>query len=114
MVTTSLGGARLASKSRQSMVGEVDALLRTREALPFWARYSRALRVTFAVANTRRDVGHQLGTTPDGMLVIWNDAVITAVPGRPWDDTVASLQADKANAHAVIVFFTLREEPTDG
>lgn len=101
----------MASNPREVMVGELDALWRTRAALPFWARYSRALRVTFTAANTRRDVAHQLGTTPDGMFVIWHDANIKAVPGVRWTDTLAALQADVANAHAVILFFTLREEP---
>jgi len=96
------------------MVGELDALLRTRAALPFWARYSRPLRVTFSAPNTRRDVVHDLGTTPDGMFVVWGDATITAYPGVAWTDTVASLQAASGNAHAVLVFYTLREEPAQG
>ena len=103
----------MADLHQTAMIGDPDALLRPRAALPFWAHYSRALRVTFVAANTRRDVAHQLGTIPDGMLVLWHDAVITCVAGVRWTDTVASLQADVANAHAVIIFFTLREEPTN-
>jgi len=96
------------------MLGEIDALLRTRHALPFWARYSRAVRVGFFAPNARLDVYHGLGTTPDGMFVVWGDSPIVAVPGIAWTDTVASLQASAANAHAVLLFYTLREEPERG
>ena len=93
------------------MIGEVDALLRTRHALPFWARYSRAMRVGFFAPNTSMLVTHGLGTKPDGVFVVWADASIVAVPGVAWTDTTATLMASAGNAHAVLVFYTLREEP---
>lgn len=89
----------------------VDALGRTPDALPFWSRYSRPLRVTFPAANTRRDVAHGLGAIPTGMLVIWNDAAIQAVMGVAWTPTLAYVQANAANAHATIMFFVSREDP---
>src|SRR5262245_53912784 len=96
------------------MVGEVDALKRTRHALPFWARYSRAIRATFGAPNTQVIVQHGLGTKPDGMFVVWGDASICAVPGVAWTDTQAFLQAGSGNANGILLFYTLREEPDAG
>jgi len=92
------------------MVGDPDALLRPREALPFWARYSRPVRVTFAGAYTPRTVAHGLDTTPDGVFTVRADANVIATPGIAWTDTTVSLQADAANAHATVMFYTLRED----
>src|SRR5262245_48706198 len=96
------------------MVGEVDALKRTRHALPFWARYSRAIRVSFGAPNVSVPVAHGLGTKPDGVFVVWGDASIVAVPGVAWTDTQAFVRASSGNANAVLLFYTLREEPEAG
>lgn len=82
-------------------------------ALPPWSRYTRPLRVTFPVAATMRDVAHTLGVIPDGYLVLWADATITATPGKLWTPTTAYLQAGANNAHAILIFFITREVPTD-
>lgn len=101
----------MASDPQRTQLWQEDALGRHTPIEPFWARYSRGLWVTFAAALTRRDVTHTLGTKPDGFMVVWADACIRAVPGIVWTDTGASLQADRANAHALLLFYTLREEP---
>ena len=81
--------------------------------LPFWARYSVPLRLTFPAANTSRDVQHGLQVIPDGMLMVRADANIFAVPGKQWTEDIAYLQADRANARATVVFFTMRESASD-
>jgi len=112
MRTSSHGDVRLASDlvKQPPMVGDPDALLRPRQAMPFWARYSSPVRVTFAGAFTPRAVVHGLGTTPDGVFTVRADATIIAAPGVAWTDTTATLQADASNAHAVLLFYTLRED----
>lgn len=94
------------------MDSQFDAL-RRQALLPVWSRYSRPLRVTFPVATTRRDIAHTLGVVPDGYLLLWADAAITATPGTLWTPTTAYLSAGANNAHAIVIFFTLREVPTD-
>lgn len=81
--------------------------------LPIWSRYSRPLRVTFPAAGTKRDVAHTLGVIPDGWITVWADAVIGATPGVLWTPTTAYLQASPSNAHAILIFYTLREVPAD-
>jgi hypothetical protein len=76
--------------------------------------YSRALRVTFTQPFVQRDVTHELGVTPDGMFVVWSDASIVAAPGVPWTDKIATVMADGGNAHAVLIFYTLREDQVPG
>lgn len=88
-------------------------LLELQGLLPFWSRYTRPLRVTFPVANTTRDVAHTLGVIPTGYLVLWADALVTAVPGKLWTPTLAYMQAGANNAHAILLFFITREEPTN-
>lgn len=95
------------------MSPRTDALGRPVEALPFWAKVSRPLRVTFPAASTSQDVAHTLGVIPTGLLVLWADATITAVPGKLWTTTLAYLQASAANAHAIICFVVTREEPVN-
>src|SRR5262245_16443407 len=96
----------------ESLTGGLDAQGRPRAALPFWSRYSRPLYVDFPKANIDRPVAHGLGTRPDGMFVIRADAEITAVVGKSWDDLQALLKSNVDNAHSIVVFFILREEPT--
>lgn len=81
--------------------------------LPLWSRYSRPLRVTFPVLNSRLDIAHTLGAVPDGYVLVWADAAVIATPGTLWTPTTAYLQAGSNNAHAIVIFFTLREAPTN-
>jgi len=78
--------------------------------LPWWSRYSRPLLVTFPAANTRRDIAHTLTVVPSGYVVLWADAEIHATPGVLWTPDVAYLQANAANAHALLLFLVTREE----
>jgi hypothetical protein len=71
------------------------------------------LRVVFAAANTQRDIAHGLGVIPDGYEIIFADAEIHATPGKLWTPVLAYLQADAANARALIRFYMLREAPID-
>jgi len=84
-----------------------------RDIAPWWAAYSRPLRVTFPDMNVQRDIEHGLGVIPDGFLVVYADAEIAAEPGVLWTQDFAYLRAGAVNARAVVVFYTLREEPTD-
>lgn len=87
---------------------QVTAGLVTRRSL-----VGPVLRVVFAVANTPRDVLHQLGVIPDGYEILLADAEIHATPGALWTPTRAYLQANGNNARALLRFYTINEEPTD-
>jgi hypothetical protein len=71
------------------------------------------LRLTFVAANTQRDIQHRLGVTPSGYEVIFADAELHATPGKLWTPTLAYLQANAANAHALVRFYVLREDVID-
>lgn len=77
------------------------------------ATLGRPLRVTFAAANTKRDIAHGLGVIPDGYRIVMADAEVHATPGALWTPTLAYLQAAADNTHAIIQFYTLREAPLD-
>jgi hypothetical protein len=71
------------------------------------------LRVTFPAANTRLDIAHRLGVIPDGYELVFADAEIHATPGVLWTTTIAYLQANAANTHALVRFYVLREDVID-
>lgn len=85
----------------------------TRQFITGRAALGAPLRLTFPAANTARDVAHGLGVIPDGYEIIFADAKLHAAPSLLWTPTLAYLQADAANAHAIVRFYTLREDPTD-
>jgi hypothetical protein len=95
---------------------EDDALLERfrREVQGDGDFYGPALSVTFPVANTSRDVVHGLNVIPDGYSIVFADAQIHAVPGKLWTTTLAFLQADANNAHAIIRFKALRQSAIPG
>jgi hypothetical protein len=67
-----------------------------------------------AIENTSQDILHGLDAVPDGFLVVYADADVHATPGREWTREMAYLTAPwRGNAHAIVIFFTLREEPRD-
>lgn len=72
-----------------------------------YAHVGQPLEVAFPAANTRRDIAHGLGAVPDGYHVLLTTANLIADNPAGWTDLVAGLQADAANARAVVVFFTL-------
>lgn len=72
----------------------------------------RPLRLTFVAANTPRDIEHGLGVIPDGYEIIFADGEVHA-SANLWSPTTAWLQANAANTHAIVRFFTLREDPLD-
>jgi hypothetical protein len=84
------------------------------EFRPFWRDYSRPVRVFFPAANVTRQVAHGLGTVPDGFLVVLSTVgrVIGVTP-ELWTNDLALLSGNLANTRAVLIFFTLREEPID-
>lgn len=74
---------------------------------------SRPLRVKFPAANTARDIAHGLGVIPDGYRIVWTNAEIHATPGTLWTPTLAYLQANAANALAIVRFYVLKDRPVD-
>lgn len=94
---------------------DVDRLVeRVRKRVqPWWGRYSRPFRVTFPLANTVRPIAHQLTAVPMGYLLLYTDAEVHASPNQPWTREEAFLQASSANAHALVIFFTLLEDWVD-
>lgn len=84
--------------------------LRAELAVTTAFRYlGRAVQINFALANTPTEVQHGLAEIPDAYLVINADAGVKRVPGRQWTKTLAYVQADMANAAAIICFGVLRE-----
>jgi hypothetical protein len=77
------------------------------------AKAARPLRIYFPAAATTREVQHGLGETPDGFLLVHADALVTAVPGLLWTSTLAYLTTPTANARAIVIFYKLKESPTD-
>lgn len=96
---------------RTDAAAAIDAAARHLESGKTYV--GRPLRITFAAANTPRDIAHGLGVVPDGYEVFWADAEVHAANPTSWSTTVAYLQANAAYAHAVVRFFVLREDPVD-
>lgn len=93
---------------------DAAALQRTEKNLDTGRTFQgRPLRVTFAAANSARDIAHGLGVIPDGYEVLFTDGELHATPGKAWTPTIAYLQAAAANTHAILRFYVLREDPTD-
>lgn len=74
---------------------------------------TRPLRLTLPTAGAARDVAHGLRQIPDGFLVVWSDAPVYAYPSRAWSATTAYLTSAAANVHAIVIFYTLKEQPAD-
>lgn len=90
-----------------------EAFKRSEQELrPFWRDYARPVEVHFQVATATRQVAHGLGTVPSGYVVVMQTGALYAVTPERWTEDLALLQAPSANTRAVLVFYTLREEPT--
>lgn len=74
---------------------------------------SRRLRIRFPAADTPRDIAHGLGVVPDGYRVEWANAGIIVSPEVLWTRDLAWLQADAADAEAVVVFIVATEPTVD-
>lgn len=96
----------MANAEVQRLEQRVQAL----EAALSVAVQSRRLRVRFPVANTRRDITHGLVQIPDGYRIEWATANIVATAGVLWTPDLAFLQADAANAEAIITFYVSSQE----
>lgn len=96
------------------MEAEVDRhVQRELQAVSPWRALGPPVLVRFPVANASYEVRHLLEEVPDGFLVIDADARIKRTPGVPYEHELAFVQADMANATAVLVFGVLREKATD-
>ncbi len=83
------------------------------QAVTAWRAVGPAVLVRFPLANTSYEVRHLLGEVPDGFELKKWDARIKATPGALFTKELAYLQADMANATAIVVFGVLREAPID-
>lgn len=81
------------------------------ELRPFWRDYARPVEVHFQVAAATRQVAHLLGTVPSGYLIVESTGPLYSVTKERWTEDLALLQAPDANTRAVLMFYTLREEP---
>jgi hypothetical protein len=82
------------------------------ELRPFWRDYARPVEVHFPAAAATRQVAHLLGTVPSGYVTVLATGEFYAVTPERWTEDLALLQAPVANTRAVLIFYTLREEPT--
>lgn len=105
----------MAQRSRFLEQGESEALKRQEDILrPFWRKYARPVRVHFASATQPRQVAHGLGVAPDGFLIVQATlGQIVSVTPEKWTADKALLKADVVDTRAVLIFFTLREDPID-
>ncbi len=91
-----------------------EALKRQQTELrPFWRDYARPVNVAFPAANVPRQVAHQLGTVPSGYVIVLATGDLFALTPEKWTGTMAILTAPVANTRAVLMFYTLREDPID-
>jgi hypothetical protein len=81
------------------------------ELRPFWRDYARPVEVHFPVAGVARQIAHQLGTVPSGFLVVFATDVLVAQRVEAWTEDLAYVASSVNNARAVLIFYTLREEP---
>lgn len=103
----------MAQRDRFVEPNVAEALKRAEQELrPFWRDYARPVEVHFAVAAATRQVAHLLGTVPSGYLIVETSGPLYSVTKERWTEDLALLQAPNANTRAVLVFYTLREEPT--
>lgn len=82
-----------------------------KELRPFWRTYARPVEVHFPAASATRQVAHGLGVVPSGFLVVLQTGALYSVTPERWTSDLALLTAPVANTRAVLVFYTLREEP---
>lgn len=89
-----------------------ESLSRVEQELrPFWRDYARPVEVHFATGAATRQVAHLLGTVPSGYVIVMQTGALYAVTPERWTEDLALLQAPDANTRAVLMFYTLREEP---
>jgi hypothetical protein len=79
------------------------------ELRPFWRDYARPVDIFVPAAGVRQ-VAHQLGTVPDGFLIVRSTGILVAAQIDQWTADLAYVQA-VVPTRAVLVFYTLREEP---
>lgn len=105
----------MAQRNRFLEQDEAEALKRQETVLrPFWRMFARPVRVHFASATgAMRQVAHGLGVVPDGFLIVQATGAIASVTPDKWTSDVALLSAPVQDTRAVLIFFTLREVPTD-
>lgn len=85
-----------------------------RDAIPvWWGGYGKPLILTFPTMGVAYEFQHGLGVIPDGYLIVFADADIIAEPGVRWSQSIATLRAGADNAHAIVIFYTLSEAPTN-
>lgn len=104
----------MASATIEDLEGRVSSLERASGVPTMQAARSRRLRIRFPAADTPRDIVHGLSEVPDGYVIEFATANIFATPGRQWTVELAYLQADAANAEAVITFYVSTEATQDG
>lgn len=89
-----------------------EALKRAEQELrPFWRDYARPVDVHFQVAAATRQVAHMLGTVPTGYLIVRTSGALYAVTPERWTEDLALLTAPVVDTRAILIFYTLREEP---
>lgn len=80
------------------------------ELMP-WAKRSRVLDVTLAVAGQAIGIPHGLDRKPDGFLLVWSDGPVYAgAVSYAWDAKLAFLRPANADTHALVVFYVLSED----
>lgn len=82
-----------------------------KELRPFWRNYARPVEIHFPAANDPRQVAHGLGVVPSGYLVVMQTGALYSLTPERWTSDLALLTAPVANTRAMLIFFTLREEP---
>lgn len=84
----------------------------TRPALWDLFRFvGRPVLMRFSAANADTEVLHQCQDVPTGFLVLSSVGVITAAPLQQWRKDLAYVRSTVANVEAVLIFFTLKEDP---
>lgn len=78
-----------------------------------WRYLGPPVTIRFPLANTSYEVKHLLKDVPDGFVVLDADARIKRAPGTSYGKEVGYLQADLANATAVLAFGVFREAVTN-
>lgn len=78
-----------------------------------WRYLGPPVSLRFPLANTAYEVKHLLKEVPDGFVVLDADAHIKRAPGTSYGKELGYLQADLANATAVLAFGVFREGVTN-
>lgn len=82
-------------------------------AVTTWRYLGPPVSIRFPLANTSYEVKHLIKEVPDGFVVLDADARIKRAPGTSYGKELAYLQADMANATALLAFGVLREAVTN-